>query len=320
MIESLPSTVRPEELHQICKSIKADSISTEDLIEKLPYAESDIIENIEYGRDLGFVEEASSDGIELTDRGIKLAYEDGISSEVGADFTRGIRESDVYRPLTEELAESLEYSESINQNQVLKVVRVNHDLDMSEPELKSAINSYFLTLEAANVGQYKLARGESPSRIQLREGILLSDILNDGTDVHKEARDAEKLASDEFPAFTDYDSALEQKCIPQFRLGLYQEAVSTATLILEDRVRNEGGFRDDMVGESLMGAAFSDEGPIQLGDLGPEQEGFRFLYQGTSKALRNPSHHRLLDDMDQSQARDILALINLLLTFIENRD
>jgi uncharacterized protein (TIGR02391 family) len=318
-IETLQSRARPEALLRICDVIKNETITLDELNDRLPLSQEDIQQNVEYGSSLGFLN--TDDEIELTERGLTLAYEDGISNSVGSLFVRGIRDSDQYSELSQELTEETDENGAIDQQKVCQVLRVEFGVEMDENELKSAVNSYFLTLEAASVGEYKLARGGSPSRIELREGIRLADITEDGIEALSEAEEAERLASDEFPAFSDYDPELETRCIPQFKLGLYQEAVTSATTVLEHRVRTEGGYSEEDHGETLMAKAFSEnEGPLQMGVVENEMEGFRFLYQGTSKALRNPPHHRLLDDMDQQQARDILGFINLLLTFIENRD
>ncbi|OYR66494.1 TIGR02391 family protein [Halorubrum ezzemoulense] len=318
-IDTLPVRARPEALLRICTNTKNESISLEELSVRIPLEREDIEENVKYGSSLGFVN--FDEQIELTERGLRLAYEDGISDDVGSLFIQGLRNYEEYRSLTETLAEKLGDISEIDQKEVIQVLRVDFGVNTEETELKSAINSYFLTLEAAGAGEYKLTRGGSPSRFVLREGITLGNIVSDDSDILDRAEEAERLVGTGFPAFSEYDSELEARCLPQFRLGLYQEAVTSATTVLEDRIRNEGGFDEGDHGQSLMAQAFDeDDGPLQLGVVDTEKQGFRFIYQGTSMAIRNPPHHRLLDDMDQAQARDILGFINLLLTFIENRN
>jgi len=114
-----------------------------------------------------------------------------------------------------------------------------------------------------------------PQELNYEKASRLADITEDGIEALSEAEEAERLASDEFPVFSDYDSELETRCVPQFRLGLYQEAVTSATTVLEHRVRTEGGYSEEDHGEDLMARAFSEDGgPLQMGVVENEKEGF----------------------------------------------
>lgn len=318
--DDLPTRATPEGLHKICREIKSESLSLEEVSERLPQDTDYIQENADYGALLGFIDK-SDDTISLTDRGIGLAYQDGISEESWPVFEAGVRESDVYRELTERVAEEAGNTDDISQTTVLRVLRLDFGLETDETELKTAVNTYLLTLEATGIGQFKLARSGHSTQLELVEGVELQDILDSEAEIRSLVEEAQRLSEDgDFPAFSDYDDELAARCLPQFRQGLYQEAVSSAFTVLEDRVRDEGGFTADDSGSSLMGDAFDkNSGPLVMGEVDGEKDGFKLLYMGAFQALRNPPHHRLLDDMDQQQARDLLGLVNLLLTFIENR-
>lgn len=319
-INKLPTRARPAGLLNICREIKNESVTFDDLAERLPLERDDIEDNLDYGNSLGFIQ-SDANSIRLTDRGLSLAYQDGISDSVWPIFEEGIRDSGKYTELTQTVASENDDDSELSQTTILRLLRVRFDVDMEEPELKSAVNSYLLTLEATGIGEYKLARGGVPTRLELRNEMRLLDLLNPDTEVRALVKEAERLSADDFPAFSDYDDELESRCLPQFYQGLYQEAVSTAFTVLEDRVRNEGGFTPNESGADLMSQAFDkSNGPLQLGVIDNEKEGFKLLYMGAFRALRNPPHHRLLDDMDQPQARDMLGFVNLLLTLIENRN
>lgn len=67
-----------------------------------------------------------------------------------------------------------------------------------------------------------------------------------------------------------------------------------------------------------MAKAFSERNPIiKLNPLKTqsdmdEQEGFRFLYQGAMKGIRNPKGHDTVKLKDKNKALEYLAFISLL--------
>lgn len=318
--KNLPTRATPEGLHKICREIKGEEVSLDELDSRLPQHREYIEDNIKYGEILGFIER--SETILLTERGIGLAYQDGISDESWPVFEAGVRESSTYAELTECVADAAGDTTVISQTTVLRILRLEFEMETDEADLKTAVNTYLMTLEATGIGQFKLARSGHATQLELVEGVELMDVLDSETEIRSLVEEAQRLSEDaDFPAFSDYDDELVARALPQFRQGLYQEAVSSAFTVLEDRVRNEGGFTAEESGSSLMGEAFDkDGGPLKMGEIDGEMDGFKLLYMGAFQALRNPPHHRLLDDMDQQQARDLLGFVNLLLTFIENRD
>ncbi|WP_433628424.1 TIGR02391 family protein [Halomicrococcus sp. NG-SE-24] len=114
------------------------------------------------------------------------------------------------------------------------------------------------------------------------------------------------------------DSELAEECLSTYENGDYQEAVRTAFIILEERVREKGEFEADDYGDSLMSEAFSvNGGPLSFGETGAEKQGAMFLYRGAIMALRNPASHRFVEEADQDYARDVLHTVNLLLRILE---
>jgi len=68
-----------------------------------------------------------------------------------------------------------------------------------------------------------------------------------------------------------------------------------------------------------MGKAFGGSRPlIRLADLSTEtgrniQEGFRFLFMGAVRGIRNPDAHELFRALDEDEALERLALASLLM-------
>lgn len=124
-------------------------------------------------------------------------------------------------------------------------------------------------------------------------------------------------------SFVDVDSSvldneLSERVVPEYEGGHYQSAVRTAFTVLEERVRDEGGFPQELSGAALMLDAFnSEDGPLSFGATDGEQDGVMFLYRGAFQALRNPVSHRFVDEVDEDYARDAIHTVNLLLRLLD---
>lgn len=129
--------------------------------------------------------------------------------------------------------------------------------------------------------------------------------------------------ADDSEEFSDVDSSvldqeLADRVIPEYEDGHYQSAVQSAFIILEERIREWGGFGRDIHGDDLMTEAFSpDDGPLSFGETGGEKQGVMFLYRGAMLSLRNPASHRFIDEVDKDYARDAIHTVNLLLRLME---
>lgn len=123
---------------------------------------------------------------------------------------------------------------------------------------------------------------------------------------------------DEADDFADVDSSvlddeLATRVLDEYEDGHYQSALRTAFVVLEERVRDEGGFRQSDHGANLMTEAFRPEGPLSMGKTEAEEEGTMLLYRSAIMALRNPASHRFVDEADKDYARDVIHTVNLLL-------
>lgn len=109
------------------------------------------------------------------------------------------------------------------------------------------------------------------------------------------------------------DPELADRALSEYEDGHYQSAVRTAFVVLEERVRSEGEFRESDHGADLMTEAFRPDGPLAMGQTEAEKEGTMLLYRSAIMALRNPTGHRFVDEIDGDYARDVIHTVNLLL-------
>lgn len=88
--------------------------------------------------------------------------------------------------------------------------------------------------------------------------------------------------------------------------------------MLEEQIRDEGGYSQDITGTDLATEAFNIGGPLSFGETDEEKKGVMHTYRGAFKCLRNPSAHRFLDDLSEDEAYSILSFANLLLMWLED--
>jgi uncharacterized protein (TIGR02391 family) len=80
----------------------------------------------------------------------------------------------------------------------------------------------------------------------------------------------------------------------------------------------------ELDGSALMGEAFKDsDPPIALADLTTEtgrniQAGFRFLFMGAVRGIRNPDAHELFKALDAEEALETLAFASLLMRRLDD--
>lgn len=147
----------------------------------------------------------------------------------------------------------------------------------------------------------------------------LNSTLFDYFDIEYEG-DLEDLDIDVPPSIDakgSLDDELRRRAVSEFDSGHYQSSVRTAFTVLEERVREMGGFPTTAHGSNLMQEAFNyDRGELSFGVSRAEKEGVMFLYRGAFQALRNPVSHRFIEDVDESYARDAIHTVNLLLRLL----
>jgi|ERR1039458_2051066 uncharacterized protein (TIGR02391 family) len=99
--------------------------------------------------------------------------------------------------------------------------------------------------------------------------------------------------------------------------GHPEVAIFEAFKAINNRVKAMTGL--DLAGSKLMGEAFADSNPpIALGDLSTDtgrniQAGFRFLFMGAVRGIRNPDAHELFKALDAEEALETLAFASLLM-------
>jgi len=99
---------------------------------------------------------------------------------------------------------------------------------------------------------------------------------------------------------------------------LWDSAVRTAGVILEERLRDVGKISDpNLIGRELVNKVFGQSGSLASKFPVPaERDGYRDLFAGVVGVIRNPSAHRLIDPTPQ-EGGATLVFVNLLLKKLE---
>lgn len=113
------------------------------------------------------------------------------------------------------------------------------------------------------------------------------------------------------------DEELRRRCLDLLAADAhYDRAVREACVALEDRVRAAIGGPPDLIGTALMERAFGANGPLKMSAVAAEQLGAMQMFRGLVAFYRNPSGHRLRDDVDRDQAVRLVVWIDLLLALV----
>ena len=99
---------------------------------------------------------------------------------------------------------------------------------------------------------------------------------------------------------------------------LWDSAVRTAGVILEERLRDVGKISDsNIIGRDLVNRVFGQAGTLASKfTSSAERDGYRDLFAGVVGTIRNPSAHRFVDPTpDEGGAT--LVFVNLLLKKLE---
>jgi hypothetical protein len=123
---------------------------------------------------------------------------------------------------------------------------------------------------------------------------------------------------------TTLDSELKGRCLPILGAGaadpkLWDSAVRTAGVILEERLRDVGHITDQQaVGRDLVNKVFGKTGAL-AGKFShdAERQGYRDLYAGVVGAFRHPSAHRLVDPAPH-EGGAYIVFVNLLLKMLDD--
>jgi uncharacterized protein (TIGR02391 family) len=107
-----------------------------------------------------------------------------------------------------------------------------------------------------------------------------------------------------------------------FADGHYGPAIFEAYKAVEVRVRNLSGV--DGIGQDLMAKAFGgDRPPIRITTQQDaagkdEQEGFRFIFMGAMRGIRNPKGHNNIEQHDVQRTLEYLAIASLLMRRLDD--
>ena len=99
--------------------------------------------------------------------------------------------------------------------------------------------------------------------------------------------------------------------------GHLEVAIFEAFKAVTNRVKTMTGL--DLDGSTLIGQAFSESHPaIVLDDLDTDtgrnvQAGYRFLFMGAVRAIRNPDAHEQFKELDAAEALEMLAFASMLM-------
>jgi hypothetical protein len=123
---------------------------------------------------------------------------------------------------------------------------------------------------------------------------------------------------------TKLDSEIKSRCLPILGAGsadpkLWDSAVRTAGVILEERLRSIGGISDSsIIGQELVNKIFGNGGILATkSSLSTQRQAYRDLYSGIVGVFRNPSAHRLIDPTPEDGGA-FIVFINLLLKMLED--
>jgi Protein of unknown function (Hypoth_ymh) len=122
---------------------------------------------------------------------------------------------------------------------------------------------------------------------------------------------------------TNFDDSLKQRCLPMLGAGaadpmLWDSAVRTAGVILEERLRDVGAIADsNIIGRDLVNRVFGQTGTLASKfTSSAERDGYRDLFAGVVGTIRNPSAHRLVDPTPE-EGGATLVFVNFLLKKLE---
>jgi hypothetical protein len=123
---------------------------------------------------------------------------------------------------------------------------------------------------------------------------------------------------------TNLDDELKRRVLPILGAGsadpmMWDSAVRTAGVILEERLRVVGGISDaGRMGLGLVNDVFGNDGTLAGSfSLDGERQGYRDLYAGVVGAFRNRYAHRLIDPLPEDGGA-FIVFVNLLLKMLED--
>lgn len=124
---------------------------------------------------------------------------------------------------------------------------------------------------------------------------------------------------------SNLDNELKTRCLTILSAGssdpkkLWDSAVRTAGVILEERLRTKGEINDSkLTAQAVVNKIFNTNGILASKfDNDSERQGYRDLYAGIIGVFRNPSAHRLIDPTPEEGGAFII-FVDLLLKKLDS--
>ncbi|MBM3210666.1 TIGR02391 family protein [Candidatus Poribacteria bacterium] len=136
------------------------------------------------------------------------------------------------------------------------------------------------------------------------------------------------LEEEDFSAYTrdsllsseTLNPILVRKVKPLFIRGDYDTAIFQAFKIVEAKVRERGGYSNNDYGVDLMRKAFHPENGKLRNEkaVKAEREAMSHLFAGVIGLFKNPSSHRIIENIAPEDAADLIRFASFLLRTIEN--
>lgn len=128
----------------------------------------------------------------------------------------------------------------------------------------------------------------------------------------------------QLPDIKNIDKELKSRCLPILGGGgtdpkLWDSAVRTAMVILEERLRDVGQVTNmTKIGRELVREVFRQNSPIASKlKSDSERSGYQDLFLGIIGTFRNPHAHHLIDPTPENGGV-IIGFVNLLLSMLED--
>jgi hypothetical protein len=110
------------------------------------------------------------------------------------------------------------------------------------------------------------------------------------------------------------DDELNRSCFDKS----YEDAIRSAFLILEVRVRNRINASADLIGTELMDVAFNPErGKLLFGETASERQAVHQVFRSAYLMLRNPPSHRYLEEFAGAEIVEIVMFVDFLLKILK---
>lgn len=115
--------------------------------------------------------------------------------------------------------------------------------------------------------------------------------------------------------------AIRQVADRYLESGHMEVAIFQAFKAINNRVKEMAGIDAD--GSDLMGKAFSEQNPrILVAELATQtgrdiQAGFRFMFMGAVRGIRNPDAHELFMPLDDEEALEKLSFASMLMRWLD---